>query len=157
MINRYFPLFVIIFVLTSAFPEVNDTRQVITTEEYFNNHFLVDNVQQLESSYWIKESPFSHLKQDDSNIEFNDEFIFLSGLRYLEIETMWTAKYLESTGEYIFDSSLVRIKGEYSYIVNKNGNIENDFYIMKILDNKLFVYDKIAECEKIYICHDKAM
>lgn len=81
----------------------------------------------------------------------------MSDLRYLEIETVWTAKYIESTDEYIFDSSLVRIKGEYSYIVNENGDIENDFYIMKILDNKLAVYDKIAEGENIYICHDKAM
>lgn len=157
MIKRYFFLLVIFCILTSAFTESNDTRQVITTDECCNDVFVFDDVKQLEASYWIKELPFSHLGHDDSNIEFNNEFIFLSDLRYLEIETVWTAKYIESTDEYIFDSSLVRIKGEYSYIVNENGDIENDFYIMKILDNKLAVYDKIAECENIYICHDKAM
>lgn len=68
-----------------------------------------------------------------------------------------TAKYIESTDEYIFDSSLVRVKVEYSYILNEQGNIENDFYIMKISDNKLIVYDKTAECENVYICHDKSM
>ena len=70
---------------------------------------------------------------------------------------MWTAEYVEFTGEYILDSSLVSIEGEFSYSVDEHGNMENDFYIMKISDNKLIVYDKIAECENTYICRDKAM
>ena len=81
----------------------------------------------------------------------------MSGLRYLEVENMWTAVYIESTDKYILDSSLSRIKGEYSYALNEQGNIENDFYIMRIVDNKLIVYDKITEQEAIYICHDKSL
>ena len=57
----------------------------------------------------------------------------------------------------ITPSSLSRIKGEYSYALNEQGNIENDFYIMRIVDNKLIVYDKITEQEAIYICHDKSL
>lgn len=63
MIKRYFFLLVIFCILTSAFTESNDTRQVITTDECCNDVFVFDDVKQLEASYWIKELPFSDLRQ----------------------------------------------------------------------------------------------
>ena len=157
MIKGCYYLFFVLFILAPVFSEDNEKRSLITADEYCNNIFIFADVKSLESSYWIKQYPFSHPKYHDSNIEFNNEFIFLSGLRYLEVENMWTADYIESTDKYILDSSLSRIKGEYSYALNEQGNIENDFYIMKIVDNKLIVYDKITEQEAIYICHDKSL
>ena len=157
MIKKVLSILAISFIIASAFTEDTVTGRSITRNNYWNESFVFEDVKQLESSYWIKEFPFSHLDHDKPSIEFNTEFIFLSDSRYLEIETMWTAEYVEFTGEYILDSSLVSIEGEFSYSMDEHGNMENDFYIMKISDNKLIVYDKIAECENTYICRDKAM
>ena len=157
MIKRVLSAFVIFFILTSAYSEDNYKSQPIYTDEYSNKNFTFTDPESLESSYWIKQCLFSQQKAHDCNIEFCNEFIFLSGLRYLEIETVWIADYIESTDKYILDSSLVSIKGEFSYTFNEQGNMENDFYTMRIVDNKLLVFDKVSECEAIYICRDKSL
>ena len=91
----------------------------------------------------------------ESYIEFNEEFIFLSDSKFLVIETMWTASYLETINEYIFDHSLSGLFGEYSYELNEQGNIENKFYVIRLKDNKLLVYNKIKEKETVYVCRNK--
>ena len=70
---------------------------------------------------------------------------------------MWSATYLDGSEEYIYDTSLLGVDGEYFYEVNNDGNIENNYFIIRIINNKLFVYDKITEKESIYICVNKAL
>jgi len=126
-------------------------------EKYHVNDIKIDDINSLDLTYWIKENPFTELEHTKSNIEINKEFIFLSGFKFIVINTMWRATYLDGSEEYIFDSSLLGVEGEYFYEVNKDGNIENNYFIIRIINNKLFVYDKITEEESIYICFNKAL
>ena len=139
------------------FPDNTQTLSFFPIAKYQVNDIKIDDIDSLDLTYWIKENPFTELEQAKSNIEINKEFIFLSSSKFIVINTMWSATYLEGSEEYIFDSSLLGVDGEYFYEVNNDGNIENNYFIIRIINNKLFVYDKITEKESIYICVNKAL
>ena len=158
MIKRYICLLFMLFLLTSVFSDNESTvlsSFPINKYKYADRNFKFDNIMSLAISYWIKENPFPNLDYSESYIEFNEEFIFLSDSKFLVIETMWTASYLETINEYIFDHSLSGLFGEYSYELNEQGNIENKFYVIRLKDNKLLVYNKIKEKETVYVCRNK--
>ena len=139
------------------FPDNTQTLSFFPIAKYQVNDIKIDDIDSLDLTYWIKENPFTELEHGKSNIEINKEFIFLSGSKFIVINTMWSATYLDGSEEYIYDSSLLGVDGEYFYEVNNDGNIENNYFIIRIINNKLFVYDKITEKESIYICVNKAL
>ncbi|AGT42626.1 hypothetical protein [Treponema pedis] len=159
MIKRYICLFFALFLFTYVFSDNASTGSCgfpIDKYKYGNGNFRIDNIMSLAVTYWIQENPFPNLDYSKSYIVFTREFIFLSDSKFLVIETMWTASYLETLNEYIFDHSISGLLGVYSYELNKEGNIENKVYVIKLKNNKLFVYDKITEKETVYVCRGKA-
>ncbi|QNL98197.1 hypothetical protein [Treponema sp. Marseille-Q4132] len=157
MIKRNIFLFSVLLFFRPMFPDNTQTLSFFPIAKYQVNDIKIDDINSLDLTYWIKENPFTELEHGKSNIEINKEFIFLSGSKFIVINTMWSATYLEGSEEYIFDSSLLGVDGEYFYEVNNDGNIENNYFIIRIINNKLFVYDKITEKESIYICVNKAL
>ena len=157
MIKRNIFLFSVLLFFRPMFPDNIQTLSFFPIAKYQFNDIKIDDINSLDLTYWIKENPFTELEHAKSNIEINKEFIFLSESKFIVINTMWSATYLEGSEEYIFDSSLLGVDGEYFYEVNNDGNIENNYFIIRIINNKLFVYDKITEKESIYICVNKAL
>ena len=157
MIKRNIFLFSVLLFFRPMFPDNTQTLSFFPIAKYQVNDIKIDDIDSLDLTYWIKENPFTELEHTKSNIEINKEFIFLSGFKFIVINTMWRATYLDGSEEYIFDSSLLGVDGEYFYEVNNDGNIENNYFIIRIINNKLFVYDKITEEESIYICFNKAL
>lgn len=157
MIKRNIFLFFVLLFFCPMFSDNIQTLSFFPIEKYQVNDIKIDDINSLDLTYWIKENPFTKLEHAKSNIEINKEFIFLSGSKFIVINIMWCATYLDGSEEYIFDSSLLGVDGEYFYEVNNDGNIENNYFIIRIINNKLFVYDKITEKESIYICVNKAL
>ena len=157
MIKRNIFLFSVLLFFRPMFPDNTQTLSFFPIAKYQVNDIKIDDIDSLDLTYWIKENPFTELEHGKSNIEINKEFIFLSGSKFIVINTMWSATYLDGSEEYIYDSSLLGVDGEYFYEVNNDGNIENNYFIIRIINNKLFVYDKITEKESIYICVNKAL
>ena len=157
MIKRNIFLFSVLLFFCPMFSDNTQTLSFFPIAKYQVNDIKIDDIDSLDLTYWIKENPFTELEHGKSNIEINKEFIFLSGSKFIVINTMWSATYLDGSEEYIYDSSLLGVDGEYFYEVNNDGNIENNYFIIRIINNKLFVYDKITEKESIYICVNKAL
>ena len=131
----------LIFFTNIIYSEGNNYKDYL--ESRVSKLNMVNNVADLQRTHWIPETDFADIdRQNYFDQEIQEEFIFLENNRLLIINTGVSTTYLENRDEYIFDTILISIYGEFEYTILNNEEIEFSNYHIKIMNGELYIMNK---------------